>query len=323
MHDLISVIIPVYKVEAYLRRCVDSVLNQTYTNTEIILVDDGSPDHCPSICDEYARQDVRVRVIHQKNAGLSGARNAGIDVAKGQWLAFVDSDDYLAADFLEGLYQACIETGSDLSVCRWLSVRGEAVTEQGSKAVETCSGREMLGKIYESDGARFVVAWNKLYRRELFREIRYSLGRIHEDEATTYRIYDLVGKAAIVDRTSYGYFVNPESITRCFSPKRLDWIRAIEERMDFFEEKGYRELMEPGLRDLADGCINIYFEMQDQRAETAEEKKWIRDIVRHGLRRVRPYGAFPLQTRIGYWLFLVCPRLYRKLLNRVKSESGE
>ena len=103
MHDLISVIIPVYKVEKYLCRCVDSVLEQTYTNMEIILVDDGSPDNCPVMCDEYARQDSRVKVIHQENAGLSGARNAGIDMAQGQWLAFVDSDDYLAADFLERL----------------------------------------------------------------------------------------------------------------------------------------------------------------------------------------------------------------------------
>lgn len=99
MRDLISVIIPVYKVEKYLCRCVDSVLEQTYTNMEIILVDDGSPDNCPVMCDEYARQDSRVKVIHQENAGLSGARNAGIDMAQGQWLAFMDSDDYLAAEF--------------------------------------------------------------------------------------------------------------------------------------------------------------------------------------------------------------------------------
>ena len=127
MNDLISVIIPVYKVEEYLCRCVDSVLAQTYGNLEIILVDDGSPDGCPAMCDAYAGQDARIRVIHQENAGLSGARNAGIDAARGQWLAFVDSDDYLAPDFLECLYRACVDTGSELSVCRWIYVRGEAV----------------------------------------------------------------------------------------------------------------------------------------------------------------------------------------------------
>ena len=321
MNDLISVIIPVYKVEEYLCRCVDSVLAQTYGNLEIILVDDGSPDGCPAMCDAYAGQDARIRVIHQENAGLSGARNAGIDAARGQWLAFVDSDDYLAPDFLECLYRACVDTGSELSVCRWIYVRGEAVLELGTGAVETCTGREMLHRMYGPDGSCFVVAWNKLYRRELFQGIRYPAGRIHEDEATTYRIYDRVKKAAVVDSTRYGYFINADSITRSFSPRRLDWLRAVSERMDFFEQKGYVDLMEPGLRDLADGSIHIYFEMQDQRAATPEEQRWIRDLVRQGLKRVRRYGNFPLRTRIGYRLFLLCPGLYRKLLNQVMSES--
>lgn len=237
MHDLISVIIPVYKVEKYLCRCVDSVLEQTYTNMEIILVDDGSPDNCPVMCDEYARQDSRVKVIHQENAGLSGARNAGIDMAQGQWLAFVDSDDYLAADFLERLYQACVDTGSSLSVCRWEYVRGETIPEHGTGETRVYTGREMLANLYVPDGAYFVVAWNKLYRKELFEDIRYPLGRIHEDEATTYRIYDKVKKAAYVDRSLYGYFVTPVSITRGFNPKRMDWVTAVAERLDFFEQK--------------------------------------------------------------------------------------
>ena len=147
------------------------------------------------------------------------------------------------------------------------------------------------------------------------------MGRIHEDEATTYRIYDRVEKAAVVDSTRYGYFINADSITRSFSPRRLDWIQAVADRMEFFEQKGYRELMEPGLKDLADGSIHIYFEMQDQQAATPEEQRRIRELVRQGLKRVRRYGRFPLRTRIGYRLFLLCPGLYRKLLNQVMSES--
>lgn len=323
MHDLISVIIPVYKVEKYLCRCVDSVLEQTYTNMEIILVDDGSPDNCPVMCDEYARQDSRVKVIHQENAGLSGARNAGIDMAQGQWLAFVDSDDYLAADFLERLYQACVDTGSSLSVCRWEYVRGETIPEHGTGETRVYTGREMLANLYVPDGAYFVVAWNKLYRKELFEDIRYPLGRIHEDEATTYRIYDKVRKAAYVDRSLYGYFVTPVSITRGFNPKRMDWVTAVAERLDFFEQKGYTELMVPGLQALADGSIDIWFGLRDQLPGSEKQQEEIRTLIREGLRRVKKYGKFPLRTEIGYRLFLTWPGLYRKLLNQVKDENGK
>ena len=323
MRDLISVIIPVYKVEKYLCRCVDSVLEQTYTNMEIILVDDGSPDNCPVMCDEYARQDSRVKVIHQENAGLSGARNAGIDMAQGQWLAFVDSDDYLAADFLERLYQACVDTGSSLSVCRWEYVRGETIPEHGPGETRVYTGREMLANLYVPDGAYFVVAWNKLYRKELFEDIRYPLGRIHEDEATTYRIYDKVKKAAYVDRSLYGYFVTPVSITRGFNPKRMDWVTAVAERLDFFEQKGYTELMVPGLQALADGSIDIWFGLRDQLPGSEKQQEEIRTLIREGLRRVKKYGKFPLRTEIGYRLFLTWPGLYRKLLNQVKDENGK
>ena len=323
MRDLISVIIPVYKVEKYLCRCVDSVLEQTYTNMEIILVDDGSPDNCPVMCDEYARQDSRVKVIHQENAGLSGARNAGIDMAQGQWLAFVDSDDYLAADFLERLYQACVDTGSSLSVCRWEYVRGETIPEHGTGETRVYTGREMLANLYVPDGAYFVVAWNKLYRKEFFEDIRYPLGRIHEDEATTYRIYDKVKKAAYVDRSLYGYFVTPVSITRGFNPKRMDWVTAVAERLDFFEQKGYTELMVPGLQALADGSIDIWFGLRDQLPGSEKQQEEIRTLIREGLRRVKKYGKFPLRTEIGYRLFLTWPGLYRKLLNQVKDENGK
>ena len=310
-------------MEKYLCRCVDSVLEQTYTNMEIILVDDGSPDNCPVMCDEYARQDSRVKVIHQENAGLSGARNAGIDMAQGQWLAFVDSDDYLAADFLERLYQACVDTGSSLSVCRWEYVRGETIPEHGPGETRVYTGREMLANLYVPDGAYFVVAWNKLYRKELFEDIRYPLGRIHEDEATTYRIYDKVKKAAYVDRSLYGYFVTPVSITRGFNPKRMDWVTAVAERLDFFEQKGYTELMVPGLQALADGSIDIWFGLRDQLPGSEKQQEEIRTLIREGLRRVKKYGKFPLRTEIGYRLFLTWPGLYRKLLNQVKDENGK
>ncbi len=323
MNELISVIIPVYKVEEYLKRCVDSVLAQTYGNTEIILVDDGSPDGCPAICDAFAEADSRVRVIHQENKGLSGARNTGIDAAEGTYLAFVDSDDYLHPEFLEKLYAACKETGSDMSVCRWEYVRGEEIPEKGDGAVRSYTGREMMANLYDPDGAYFVVAWNKLYHKSLWEDIRYPLGMIHEDEATTYRIYDRVKQAAYINSSLYGYFVAPVSITRGFNPKRMDWVRAVADRVDYFEEKGYRELMLPALQAFADGSIDIYFGMKDFLPGSEKEQQEIREHIRRGLKRVKAYGRFPLRTEIGYRLFLTFPGLYRRILNQVKSENGK
>ncbi len=323
MKDLISVIIPVYRVEAYLRRCVDSVLAQTYDNLEILLVDDGSDDGCPGICDAYAQKDRRVQVIHQENRGLSGARNAGIDRAKGNYLVFADSDDYLAPEFVERLYRACLDTGSDLALCRFAYVKGEAIPRAGGGEIEVLTGRQMQARLCEPEGVYYVVAWNKLYRRELFEGIRYPEGRIHEDEATTYRIFHRARKGAYVDEALYGYFVSPASITRGFNPRRTDWVTAMEERIDFYEQEGYKELMVPALKYLADSSIHIYLERQDFLGEGKKEQKHIRELIRKGLVRVKPYGKFPLRTRMGYRLFLACPGLYRKLLNRVMSESGK
>ena len=122
MYDLISVIIPIYRVELYLKECIDSVLNQTYKNMEIILVDDGSDDNCPNICDAYKKKDSRIQVIHKKNGGLSDARNAGIEIAKGEYICFIDSDDVIHPSFLQILYEDLIETGSDMSICHYEKV---------------------------------------------------------------------------------------------------------------------------------------------------------------------------------------------------------
>lgn len=336
MKELVSVIIPVYKVEAYLERCVDSVLAQTYENLEILLVDDGSPDGCPALCDKYAAADSRVRVIHQENMGLSGARNAGIDQAQGSYLSFIDSDDYVAPDFIESLYEACVSTGSQLSLCRWMYVHGEELpreeakkagcktTEDGGEdGLRVYSRRELMEMLYDPDGAYFVVAWNKLYRRELFGEIRYPLGQIHEDEATTYKLFHRAAQGAFVDRPLYGYFVAPTSITRGFNPRRLDWITGVKERLDFFEKNGYTWLMPQALQAFADGMIDIYFGLVDYQPENREDRQRIRELVRQGQKRVGAYGRFPLRTAVGYWLFVHVPGIYRILLDRVKSENGK
>ncbi len=240
--SLISVIVPVYKVEPYIQRCVDSILAQTFTDFELILVDDGSPDNCGAICDEYASKDSRIHVIHQKNGGLSAARNAGIDWAiansDSQWLSFIDSDDWVHPCFLEYLYRAVQETGMKVSVCLFERVE----CEKPFAGFQFHVTQEEWDVFYMNDWAVGVVAWNKLYKKELFSELRYPVGRIHEDEFLTYRLLEKAATLACVDLNLYYYFQNPAGIMkRDFSLRNLDVAIALKNQCRFAKKKGFRD----------------------------------------------------------------------------------
>jgi glycosyltransferase involved in cell wall biosynthesis len=316
MNELISVIVPVYNVENYIKRCVDSIRNQTYSNLEIILVDDESPDNCPRICDEYTTLDKRIKVIHQKNAGLSGARNSGIDIAGGEYLAFVDSDDFLSLDFIQTLYEAILDTHSEIAMCKYEYVLGNVMT-QSHKTGESVvySGIDLIQNMYSPDGAFFVVAWNKLYKKTLFESIRYPKGRIHEDEATTHRLYYEAKQAVFIERYLYGYFVGGESITRKkFNRNRLDWAWSVEQRLNFLEEKRILYILPIAIRAYADGVIDLYYQCKERLPNSRKEQRLLKTKVKDALYRVKKYGSFPLKTKIGYMLFLISPTIYRKLL---------
>jgi len=208
METAISVIVPVYRVEKYLPACIDSILNQTFTDFELILVDDGSPDRCPEICDETAKRDARVRVIHQVNAGLSAARNAGIEAAHGAWLSFVDSDDYIAPHFCEKLYQTAQRTNADCVMCSVQNVdeSGKLIDSALMRvADEVKTGREVLRKIGRDDVTPYLTAWNKLYRRKLFNTLRYPAGRQNEDVFVFAELFCQVQRAACVAEPLYFY----------------------------------------------------------------------------------------------------------------------
>lgn len=324
---LISVIVPVYRVEKYLERCVKSILSQTYKNLEVILVDDGSPDQCPAICDACAERDARVKVIHQENKGLSGARNAGIDAASGEYLAFVDSDDYVSPHFIEELYQLLQDTGCAIGQCRFSYVKGDGLVEEGDSAFCIYRGESLMEQLYgpEEKATCFVVAWNKLYRAELFKEtgIRYPEGRIHEDEATTYRLFHEAKKLAFLDRALYGYYTeNGGSITSVFSAKRLQWLTAHEERIAFFKKNGYEKLLPAAYRKLCDACITFYFRCTEQVKDAEELKKELRKrLETYRANGAAWIAALPLKTRMGYELFSMSPGLYAKMLQKMQETS--
>lgn len=246
----ISVIVPVYKVEPYLRRCVDSILGQTFTDFELILVDDGSPDGSPAICDEYTHKDRRVHVIHQENGGLSAARNAGIDWvfanSDSQWLTFVDSDDWIHPEMLERLYHAAVKLHVSVSVCGYM----ETAEEEVSVDIDQSPPQEWKAEtFYVERNTNATVAWGKLYRISCFARIRYPIGKIHEDEYTTYQVLFALDKIAYIPDALYFYQVNNEGITKsAWTPKKLDAISAIEEQILFFHRHHYAQAYQKAVK---------------------------------------------------------------------------
>lgn len=211
--ELISVIVPVYNVEPYLQRCVDSIRNQTYDHLEIFLIDDGSTDRSGELCDLCAQQDPRVRVVHQKNGGLSAARNRGLELAQGKYISFADSDDLLEPRMLETLYQDLTGQEAEMSVVgyRMFETEEELCPAEVTAPVQCMTGTDAIRNTLVSDDLGD-FAWNKLYRRELFREVRYPLGRMMEDQGTTYKLFLQCRKVAYRPEPLYGYYQRPDSI---------------------------------------------------------------------------------------------------------------
>lgn len=240
---LISVIVPVYQAEKYLTRCLDSILAQSLSDYELLLIDDGSTDGSGVLCDKYAKADERVRVIHQKNGGAAAARNAGLDAAAGDWIAFIDSDDWVHPDYLRVLHEAAMQRNADLVACRYVTVRG------GSKPADETMiplfSEQNAEEYWIGDRTGATVPWGKLYRRELFREVRYPVGRIGEDEFVTYRLIFGCDRLAVIDNVMYRYFVNQNGVSRSSYIKRLpDALEAFRQHEEFFKnspwQKAYR-----------------------------------------------------------------------------------
>ena len=269
---MISIIVPIYGVEAYLCRCLDSLTAQTLPDWEAILIDDGSPDASGAICDRYAARDPRFRVIHRENGGLSAARNTGLAAARGEWLLFLDSDDWIHPRALELLLAAATQTGADMAMCDFTAAQGWSdPADLGEPAVSVMSGRDALLSLYRQGGGRFVVAWGKLWKRERLAELRFPEGRIHEDEATTYRLLYPLERFALVEAPLWVYYQGGgESITRsAYSEKRLDVLTAVEEQIDFYRAACDKDCLEAVLRRYLQKAIQQCDQIREELAELA------------------------------------------------------
>lgn len=242
--SLISIIVPIYNVEKYIFKCVDSIINQTYKNIEIILVDDGSTDNSGTICDEYEKKDNRIKVIHKKNGGLSDARNVGIDKAKGDYLVFVDSDDWVSDKMIEYLYNNACKYKADIVQGDYIKAYTEYNCIKNIKEeINHYNSIGALNNLYEEECTKSVVVWNKIYKKDLFEEIRFPKGKLHEDEFTTYKLLHKAKNVVDSNIPIYYYRQREGSIMQSeFSEKRLHALEALIERKAYFKENNLGEL---------------------------------------------------------------------------------
>lgn len=243
MDRKISVIVPVYKVEQYLNRCIQSIVNQSYNDLEIVLVDDGSPDECPAICDSWAERDQRIKVIHKKNGGLSSARNAGLDIATGDYIAFVDSDDYAASNMFEIMLDAAIRNNVDVACCGRVRVSTASKVEMFTLPEEQVFTGEEAIKQLLIGGAIEEAAWDKLYKADIFDKRRFPDGEINEDIVQTIEILGSCRRIVHVGRALYYYCENKNSITTSkYNPKKMICIKHLDQVANYLG-KSYPHLL--------------------------------------------------------------------------------
>lgn len=286
---LISIIVPVFNVEEYLEDCLNSIINQSYNELEIILVDDGSTDKSGLICDEYANHDSRIKVIHKRNGGMSDARNIGIDCATGKFLTFIDSDDYISHDYCSYLYNLLIENNADLSICnfayvdqsRKLIANGRKPHDRIIKGNEACVGSYFNKDLYIGS-----AVWGKLYRSELLNSgIRFPKGKYHEDVYFSYKIIALCNKIAIGGATHYLYRQRTGSImsTLTFSPKYMDAISANIEMHDFISNK-YPEFEPESVKSIMFAAFMVAIRMSKSKEVGIDVTNELQSVYRRYLK---------------------------------------
>ena len=315
---LISVIVPVYQVEEYLDRCVQSIVNQTYKNLEIILVDDGSPDNCGVMCDAWAEKDSRIKVIHKKNGGLSDARNAGMAVATGSFLGFVDSDDYIAPEMYELLHNRIVADGSDIAACGVEMVwedgtENRMLTQQGNRILDT---RAAMEAVIEESGLKQPV-WYKLYKTELVKDILFPVGKYHEDVFWTWQAVAGAEKVSIFDTPCYFYLQRSSSIMgEKYSLKRLDGLEAKCQRHRGIVEK-MPELSMKTLCSIWYGCL--YHGQCALRDLQAQERKAVMDKLKEVQRMYPLPEKRPDSINMKYWTWFRLSGMCLPMVCRIRN----
>lgn len=323
-YPLISVIIPVYNVEKYLDRCVQSVVDQTYKNLEIILVDDGSLDNCPLLCDNWMAKDNRIKVIHKSNGGLSDARNRGLEESNGKYITFIDSDDYVDINYVKELYNAIKSNDCDISVSGIVvKYSNGTVLNKYTNIKEELTPKETLKKILYDDGID-ISATAKLYKKELFENIKFPKDRLYEDAATTYKLICLSKKIANNNVPTYIYMIRNDSIAQSsFNKKKMDLIKSTREMTDFIKNK-YQDLNDACDRRLMYAYLSTISQLASVKERHETEEKILTNYIKNNSKKILKDKKCPnrdklaiLSLKFGFNFYKFIWNIYRKVTGRI------
>ncbi len=312
----ISIIVPVYNTEEYLPCCINNILNQTFRDFELILVNDGSTDSSGKICDEFAASDSRIRVIHKENGGASDARNCGVDVAKGEWIMFFDSDDCFEPDIVSVLYDAAQKENADMSVCSIDLFDDECLEEKYIPDHFIVNPGIFSGADILSTGCIptiYVTPCCKIFKKSLFDNLRYTVGRICEDEAIIHRILHRCKKIVVTSDILYHYRQLQNSISHTVSPKKLDALYAVYDRFFFYRQNKIQN---------SDVVLNSYFWNLDKYyfkvEKTSESAPRLSECMKN-TRKLIPYylgnKTVSIKERLLKLLFCISPSLYKRIVH--------
>ena len=309
---LVSIIVPVYKVEQYLRTCIESVQTQTYTNWEMILVDDGSPDKCGDICDDYARNDCRLTVLHCENGGLSRARNRALDYPpKGDYITFLDSDDFWHKDYLSLLVKLCVDYGADMSQCNHVKGKNSVFPNNTSKVRVNVLDNH---SIFLTEKAN-IVMWGKLYKKEILDGIRMPVGLYNEDDWTMWKLYYRAKKIVVTNQPLYYYSMNPNSTMGKLAKKPdLRYIYAYKERISFFVETGEKDLEHCSRLQLCKSLVLAYCHDKLSR----DERREIKQLFEASWKELKPSLYIRRFYKLLFTAFHLMPMQISKLAAKLR-----
>ena len=322
--DLVSVIVPVFNVENYVIRCIESLLVQSYEKLEIILIDDGSTDDSGKICDKYALADSRIVVIHQNNQGLSAARNIGISIMRGEYVSFVDSDDYVSPNYIESLYHVLDNEKADISICLGKKFYDDEKIDSEkidfSQNIIFSSKSALESMLYRKEVNSY--AWGKLYKSELFKQVRFPVGKLFEDVFTIYKVYDKADKIAFNPVRLYYYYQRSGSIVNSvFSTKKMQQVIASEQIL-FFVRKNYPEIESAAVSKYFVAAVDVFRRLPSGKQYNSE-RKYLKEVIRNNRRIVLVDRHNKWFTRLIAVMSYIsinglnrCGRIYQKLLEK-------